>query len=292
MSACQAIEDACGVTVPEPLQRLRRLLYCGEWIESHALHVFLLHAPDFLGYDSAISMARDHRDIVELGLRLKKAGNAIMTVVGGRAVHPVNVRVGGFYRLPDRRTSWPGCGRRCSQPATTRWPRSSSSPVSTSRTWSRPASTCRCAPGGGYPIEAGTSSPAAGLSFPCRRVRAARHRGARGPVERAARPAARHRPVRGRAAGPLLAQLRGPVPAGQGGRRRGRARDRSAATRSARSWSARVELSYACDEALRIIAGWDGAAAPFVDVPARAGTGYGVTEAPRGMLYHRYELAR
>ncbi len=81
---------------------MRRLLYCGEWIESHALHIFLLHAPDFLGYDGAIEMAADHRDVVETGLRLKKAGNELMTVVGGRSVHPVNVRIGGFYRLPSR----------------------------------------------------------------------------------------------------------------------------------------------------------------------------------------------
>ena len=102
MSACQAIEDACGVAVEGPIADLRRLLYCGEWIESHALHIYLLHAPDFLGYRSGIEMATQRRDIVERGLALKKAGNAIMEVVGGRAIHPVNVRVGGFYRAPAR----------------------------------------------------------------------------------------------------------------------------------------------------------------------------------------------
>ncbi|HEX5331740.1 MAG TPA: nickel-dependent hydrogenase large subunit, partial [Cellulomonas sp.] len=100
MSSCLAIEDACGVTVPEEIRLLRRLLYCGEWIESHALHIHLLHAPDFLGYAGAIEMAADHGAIVERGLLLKKTGNALMTLVGGRAIHPVNVRVGGFYRLP------------------------------------------------------------------------------------------------------------------------------------------------------------------------------------------------
>jgi len=50
MSACRAIEDACGVVVDPPLERLRRLLYCGEWIQSHVLHISMLHAPDFLGY--------------------------------------------------------------------------------------------------------------------------------------------------------------------------------------------------------------------------------------------------
>ena len=100
MSAVAAMEDACGVEVTEPIRLLRRLLYCGEWIESHALHVFMLHAPDFLGYDGAIQMASDHREIVERGLRIKQAGNEIMRIVGGRSVHPVNVRIGGFYRAP------------------------------------------------------------------------------------------------------------------------------------------------------------------------------------------------
>jgi sulfhydrogenase subunit alpha len=102
MSACLAIEAACGIEVSDAVADLRRLLYCGEWIESHALHIYLLHAPDFLGYASALDLARDGRGsrLVERGLTLKKAGNAIMELVGGRAIHPVNVRVGGFYRAP------------------------------------------------------------------------------------------------------------------------------------------------------------------------------------------------
>src|SRR5256884_9002367 len=100
MSACQAVEDACGSTVDESLADLRRLLYCGEWIESHALHIYLLHAPDFLGYAGAVELARDHRAVVERGLSIKKAGNELLTLLGGRAIHPVNVKVGGFYRTP------------------------------------------------------------------------------------------------------------------------------------------------------------------------------------------------
>ncbi|RPJ00739.1 MAG: Ni/Fe hydrogenase subunit alpha, partial [Chloroflexi bacterium] len=103
MSACHAMEDALGVKVDGPLRALRRLVYCGEWIESHALHVYLLHAPDFLGYDDAIRMAKDHPEAVQRGLRLKKTGNEIISLMGGRAIHPINVRVGGFYHLPDRR---------------------------------------------------------------------------------------------------------------------------------------------------------------------------------------------
>jgi len=100
MSAVHAIERAMGVTVDPAIRLLRRLFYCGEWIESHALHVFMLHAPDFLGYPDAIQMARDHRALVEQGLRLKKAGNRIVTLLGGREIHPVSVAVGGFYRVP------------------------------------------------------------------------------------------------------------------------------------------------------------------------------------------------
>jgi coenzyme F420-reducing hydrogenase alpha subunit len=100
MAACNAVEQAWGVTVPEPVRLMRRLLYCGEWVESHALHIYLLHAPDLLGYPDAITLAADHPDLVGRGLALKKAGNALMDLVGGRAVHPVNVQVGGFYRFP------------------------------------------------------------------------------------------------------------------------------------------------------------------------------------------------
>ncbi len=103
MSACRAVEDALGVQVGGPLRELRRLLYCGEWIESHALHIHFLHLPDFFGLDSAIELARMDRAAVERGLRLKKIGNEVLETIGGRAIHPINVRVGGFYKVPTRR---------------------------------------------------------------------------------------------------------------------------------------------------------------------------------------------
>ncbi len=102
MSSCHALEHAFGVYVDEPLRSLRRLLYCGEWIESHVLHMFMLHLPDFMGYESVIAMAADHKDVVAKALALKKAGNAIVGLFGGREVHPINVKVGGFYRLPSK----------------------------------------------------------------------------------------------------------------------------------------------------------------------------------------------
>jgi coenzyme F420-reducing hydrogenase alpha subunit len=102
MSACRAMEDALGIRVEGQLRELRRLIYCGEWIESHGLHVVLLHTPDFLGYPDAIAMARDHGEWVQKGLRIKRAGNSIIQLMGGREIHPINVRVGGFYSIPRR----------------------------------------------------------------------------------------------------------------------------------------------------------------------------------------------
>ncbi len=103
-SAGLAMEQAAGVSIGGPLRELRRLAYCGEWIASHVLHAFLLHAPDFLGYQDAIALSKDHPEQVNQALRLKKLGNRIVDVVGGRAVHPVNFRVGGFYGLPRGET--------------------------------------------------------------------------------------------------------------------------------------------------------------------------------------------
>jgi sulfhydrogenase subunit alpha len=103
MSSVHAMEYGCGVKVGGQLRELRRLIYCGEWIESHVLHIYMLHAPDFLGYEDAIQMAADYPDIVKNALRLKKIGNDIMVLLGGREIHPINVRVGGFYSVPSRK---------------------------------------------------------------------------------------------------------------------------------------------------------------------------------------------
>ena len=99
MTAVHAFERGLGIPIDPQVRALRRLLYCGEWIESHALHVYLLHLPDFLGYPSALDLAQHHRATVESGLTLKKAGNRIVELLGGRAIHPVSVRVGGFSRM-------------------------------------------------------------------------------------------------------------------------------------------------------------------------------------------------
>jgi coenzyme F420-reducing hydrogenase alpha subunit len=102
MSAVHAFEALFGVAIDPQIRALRRLFYCGEWIESHGLHVYLLHAPDFLGYPSAIELARDHRAVVERALAMKRTGNRLVEMLGARPIHPLTVRVGGFSRVPRR----------------------------------------------------------------------------------------------------------------------------------------------------------------------------------------------
>jgi sulfhydrogenase subunit alpha len=287
ISACNAIEDACGVTVDSELVALRRLLYCGEWIHSHALHIFLLHTPDFLGYPDGISLARDRPELIERGLALKKAGNRLMEQIGGRAIHPVNVRLGGFYSVPHPRDLEPVAEqlRRAldhalytvQQVAEFDFPDAEFDHEFLALT--NP---------GTYPIENGTIARSVGPAFPLSefgehvietqvRHSTALHAtldGARyltGPLARYSLNSASLSPVARQAAADagLGMECRNPF--------------RSIVVRA-------VEVVYAIDEALRIIADYERPSRPFVDVSARAGTGHGVSEAPRGLLYHRYEI--
>ncbi len=102
MSAVTALEQIFKTQVSTEVQAMRRVFYCGEWIQSHALHIHLLAAPDFLGFNSAPDMARVYPDEVRRGLKLQALGNELISLLGARSVHPVGARVGGFYRLPDK----------------------------------------------------------------------------------------------------------------------------------------------------------------------------------------------
>jgi coenzyme F420-reducing hydrogenase alpha subunit len=101
MSSAYAIENALGITITPEMRALRRLMYCGEYIESHALHIYMLQAPDLLGKESALELAAEMPEVVKNALRLKKIGNTLLKIIGGRSVHPVNVCIGGFYSWPD-----------------------------------------------------------------------------------------------------------------------------------------------------------------------------------------------
>jgi coenzyme F420-reducing hydrogenase alpha subunit len=289
MSACAAIEDACGVTVDGPIADLRRLLYCGEWIESHALHVYLLHAPDFLGFDSAIDLAERHRPEVERGLALKQVGNEILEVLGGRAIHPVNVRVGGFHRAPSPAELRPLVDRlrfaRDAAVETVRWVAGFDIPDLDGH-WEL-VSLREDEPV--YPITGGRLVSTAGLDITPRELPdhvAEEH------VERSTALHA-HLLERGEyLVGPLarytlnhdrLTPLAAEVAAEAGLGPECRNPFRSIVVRS-------VEMVDACDEALALLDRYEEPERSWVDVPPRAGTGAGWTEAPRGMLWHTYTL--
>ncbi|MES4891599.1 nickel-dependent hydrogenase large subunit [Streptomyces sp. NPDC096012] len=299
MSACRAIEDACGATVDGPLADLRRLLYCGEWIESHTLHIYLLHAPDFLGRADVVGLARDQRAAVERGLRLKQAGNAIVEQLGGRPIHPVNVRIGGFYRTPTPDELRPLAERlrqaREDALETVRWVAA----------FDFPDAACDHAllalrDPGHYAIDTGTPAVMAAdgnggapNEFPLpefeQHVREGQvphstaltatldgRRYLTGPLARYA--------INGRWLHPVAAEAA--RDAGLGDPLTGALCDnpfRSIVVRA-------VEVVQATEEALRIIDGYERPPRPAVEVPPRQGAGSGATEAPRGLLYHRYAL--
>ena len=91
-----ATEAAMGIEVSEQTRLLRRLIYDGEMIQSHILHVYFLVAPDLLDVGSVIPLATSHPEVVKRALRLKRLANDICCVVGGRHVHPISMVPGGF----------------------------------------------------------------------------------------------------------------------------------------------------------------------------------------------------
>ena len=288
MSAVHAMENALGVTVSGPLRDLRRLLYCGEWIESHTLHVYMLHAPDFLGYPGAVDMARDHGDVVRRGLALKKAGNEIMTLLGGREIHPINVRVGGFYRAPRQRELEPLAERlkwaRDAALETVRWVAGFDFPER-----ERDYLFVAVRHPDEYPFNEGRIVSNRGLD-----IAAAQYdeHFEEIHVERSTALYSRLRGGGSYLVGPLARynlnfDRLSPI-AQDAARAAGL--DRTC-TNPYRSIVVRaVEVLYACDEALRIIGAYEEPDRPAVTVVPRAGTGFAATEAPRGLLFHRYRL--
>lgn len=103
MSAVQATEQCFGIVPSDWVKRMRRLFYCGEWLESHSLHVHFLALPDVLGHASALDMAQTHAAVLERGLKLQSIGNRLIAFLGARSVHPVGACVGGFFKAPGMR---------------------------------------------------------------------------------------------------------------------------------------------------------------------------------------------
>ncbi len=288
MSAVHAMERALGVTIDPAVRLLRRLFYCGEWIESHALHIYMLHAPDFLGYEDAIQMARDHRGVVEQGLRLKKIGNRIVRLLGGREIHPISAAVGGFHKTPRK---------------------SEVRELEEDLKWAVDASleTVKLVSGFEFP-EFEQDYEFVALShpdeYPFNEGRLVSNRGLNIDAaeyedhfleQHVKHSNALHSVVRGRGSylvGPmarynlnfdklpevareaaLAAGLKPPV----------KNPFRSIAVRA-------VELLFACAEALRIVHEYEPPTEPRVEPTVRRSEGEAITEAPRGILYQRYAL--
>lgn len=287
-SSVNAMENAAGVFVDGQIRELRRLLYFGEWIESHTLHVYMLHAPDFLGYPSAIEMAADLPEAVTNALRLKKIGNTIMTMVGGREIHPINVRVGGFYRSPTKREL-----------------RSLVDELA----WALETAEATVALVAGfdfpgfdrdyefvalhhpdeYAITDGRIISSGGLDidptqwpdhFEETHVEwsNALHANIKGGGSYYVGPMARFA-LNGEQLSPRARAAAGKVGLVPG------------VTNPFKSIIVRaVEIVHACETSLEIIESYEPPDPPFVSVEPRSVTGHGASEAPRGLLYHRYDI--
>ncbi len=288
MSAVHAMENALGMKLEGPLRELRRLLYCGEWIESHVLHIYMLHAPDFLGYEDAIRMAKDHKTIVERGLRMKKVGNEIVTLLGGREIHPINVRIGGFYKVFSKKEL---------------------SVLSENLKWARDAAVETVQWTAKFPFQdfeqdydfVALSHPD---EYPFNEGRVVSNKGLDIDVadyenyfeeEHVEHSNALHSVFKSGGAyfvGPMarfnlnfdrLSPIARQAAEEVGLKGKCRNPFKSIIIRS-------IEVLYAFDEALRIIDSYQEPDRPFEEVTPCLGEGFACTEAPRGMLYHRYKI--
>ncbi|WP_280546202.1 Ni/Fe hydrogenase subunit alpha [Halomonas sp. 11-S5] len=287
MSAVAAIESILGVTPTPWVEAMRRVMYCGEWLQSHSLHIHLLAAPDFLGYESAPAMARDYPDEVRRGLRLQGLGNEILRTFGGRSVHPVGICPGGFFHAPEAATIEALRQRLAEGLEEAReliaWtaglpiPEDDQAFVSVSLRHDHD-----------YPITAGRIVSDQGLDI------------APADFEQHVREfqvphsTALHAQLDGH---PYLV---GPLARLNNNLDRLPAETRQLLDDCGVAFPSRnmfhsivaraVEIHLALAEALRLTEGYDPVAEPRVEVPTRAGVGVGCTEAPRGILWHRYAL--
>lgn len=289
MSAVHAIESAYGVEIDEGLRRLRRMLYCGEWIESHVLHIYLLHAPDFLGFDDVMGMAEQDAEAVQRGLRMKKAGNNLIRILGGREIHPINVKTGGFYRKPDQAAladlldelRW----ARDAAEETVRWTTGFDFPE-----LERDYEFVSVSHDTDYPMNEGRIVSSAGLDISADRFedefeeQHVEHSNALQGVRRKTGtpyfvgPLARFNLNRDK-----LTPATRALAADTGFDRVIRNPFESIVVRA-------LEVFFAFDEAIALIEDYVEPKAASVELPIAAGTGTAATEAPRGLLYHRYKI--
>jgi sulfhydrogenase subunit alpha len=285
MSAVHAIENLFGVEPGPWVRDMRRVFYCGEWIQSHSLHIHMLAAPDFLGYTSITEMARDHAQEVRRGLRLQVLGNDIIRLLGARSVHPVGARIGGFHRAPARaqvdalreklQAALPEAETLVRWTATLNLPTEEQEFTAVSLRHPRE-----------YPMNEGRLFSDRGLDISADQFES------RFVEHQEAHSTALHCLHDGKPylVGPLarlnlnLDRLPAPV--------RNLADSLGIKFPSRNMYHSIVaralEIVFAMREAIRLLEVYDEPLAPYISVTPRVGTGYGCTEAPRGLLWHRY----
>jgi len=287
MSAVHAIERIFDISPGPWVQGQRRLLYCGEWIQSHSLHIHMLAAPDFLGFAGVTEMARDYPDEVRRGLRLQALGNDIIELLGARAVHPVGVRIGGFHHAPSVEQASALLGKlREALPeaeALLQWsagfdlPRVEQDFTSVALRHAEE-----------YPMNEGRLVSSAGLDI---------------AVDEFESHFAEHQEPYSTALHCLLDDkpyLVGPLARVNLNHDRLPKAVRDVLNRAPIKFPSRnmyhsvvaraVEILLALHEAIRVLEAYSVPGAPGVNVTPKAGTGYGCTEAPRGILWHRYDV--
>jgi sulfhydrogenase subunit alpha len=287
MSAVHAIENLLGVDPGPWVRDMRRVFYCGEWIQSHSLHIHMLAAPDFLGYSSVVEMAGKHAPEVRRGLKLQALGNDIIRLLGARSVHPVGARVGGFHRalkpeevralLEKLHAAVPEAE------ALVRWTAALDLPSQeqdfTCVALRHPRE---------YPMNAGRLVSDRGLDIPADQFET------HFTEHQEAHSTALHCRLDGKPylVGPLarlnlnLDRVPDPVRTLVDGldiRFPSRNMHHSVVARA-------IEIVVAIREAINLLESYQEPQNPYVEIQLRAGAGIGCTEAPRGLLWHRYEL--
>ncbi len=286
MSSVHAMENAFGVKVEGQIREMRRLLYCGEWIESHALHIYMLHAPDFLGYEDAIQLAKDHAETVQRGLRIKKTGNDLVALLAGREIHPINVKVGGFYKLPSKEDFTEVLAKlkqaRDESYETVLWTATLPFPALDHDyefvSLSHPTE---------YPMNEGRLVSSNGLDIDVREYELMFHEThvpysnalqstLKGRESYLVGPLARYN-INFDKLSPLAKKAAEEIHA------------KPPLKNQFKSIIARaIEVLFACEEAIRIIENYEPPEKPDIEYEVGPGFGFGCTEAPRGILYHRY----
>jgi sulfhydrogenase subunit alpha len=287
ISTVQAFERLYGIAIDPAVRRLRRLYYCGEWIESHALHIHMLAAPDFMGCDSVITLAEKDRAAVERGLRIKQVGNAIVAKLGGRSVHPVGACIGGFTRVPRREELAELCEalmrERDDALECVRWVARFDLPAV-----ERDIEFVSLRHPDEYPMNEGRIVSSRGIDAAQDEFDALFEE-SQVPYSNAL-----HSKIKARGAyfvGPLARMNLNFDRLGT--EVQSVARDTRIAWPNSNPYTSIVaralEVLYAIEEAIRIIDTYEPPFAPAAKFEVRAGTGCAITEAPRGALYHAYE---